>query len=143
MRFVIVIKTKYIWLHDLNSLKFVHNFLRHVMYRKAISKLIAIEPRSAIMNFIIHTHLSIFKKNLRVLKQFISYLMKMLRHYIRSRIWKKIFHKIKVQIWLLWYFKTKIVVPNRVLYVVFTKRFLRLLKELFNNFVDSIKYMYH
>lgn len=79
-------KDKIHWLHDLNSLKFVHNFFRHVMYRKAISKLIAIEPWSAIMNFIIHTHLSIFKKKLRVLKQFISYLMKKLRHYIRSRI---------------------------------------------------------
>lgn len=55
-------KDKIYWLHDLNSLKFVHNFLWHVMYRKAISKLIAIEPWSAIMNFIIHTHLSIFKK---------------------------------------------------------------------------------
>lgn len=109
------------------------------MYRKAISKLIAIELWSAIMNFIIHTHLSIFKKNLRVLKQFISYLMKKLRHYIRSRIWKKIFHKIKVKIWLLWYFKTKIIVPNRVLYVVFTKRFLRLRKELCEKFCGQYK----
>lgn len=135
MRFVIVIKTKYIWLHDLNSLKFVHNFLRHVMYRKAISKLIAIEPRSAIMNFIIHTHLSIFKKNLACFKA--------IYFVFNETSWgltfgpeyeKKIFHKIKVQIWLLWYFKTKIVVPNRVLYVVFTKRFLRLRKELCENF---------
>lgn len=61
-------KDKIHWLHDLNSLKFVHNFFPHVMYRKAISKLIAIEPRSAIMNFIIHTHLSIFLKKIACFK---------------------------------------------------------------------------
>lgn len=47
------------------------------MHREAVSKLIAIGYLSAIMNFIIHTHINIFFfQKLHDSKQFISYLTK-------------------------------------------------------------------
>lgn len=60
LRFVIVIKIKYIWFYDLNLLEFVYNFFWYVMYRKVIFKLIVIELWSVIMNFIIYIYFSIF-----------------------------------------------------------------------------------
>lgn len=144
LRFVIVIKTKYIWLHDLNSLKFVHNFLRHVMYRKAISKLIAIEPRSAIMNFIIHTHLSIFLKKLRVLKQFISYLMKQAEalHSVQN-MKKKYSIRLKYKYDCCGISKQKLLFLTEF-YMWFSRNdFFVCGQNFVKIFVDSIKYMYH
>lgn len=59
------------------------------MHREAESKLIAIGYLSAIMNFIIHTHINIFFKNCMIPSNLFRIYQNKLRPYIRPRICKK------------------------------------------------------